>query len=496
MGFLFGAASSGFQVEGGYNNGKGLRNNWYYWEKLPFIAKSKKAVDFWNRYEEDFDLAQNAGLNAFRLSLESTRLYPEGRRSLLPKSIELDKHAVINYVKIIEALRKRNIEPIVTLHHFTHPLWLGIDFWLDDESPEIFSEMSEMSVNAISQGLCDIGVRPPMLYITINEPNAYAVLTYMLGIFPHKRIGGAYAGKAFSNMIKAHIRTRSRIKDLYIKEFGESPSLSFNNCCVNSYEADVMIIDALCAAASGIEKRDIADYLEERKIKYYIKLNKIPNSYPSSGWSGMIFERLARNKLEKNLNIRRMSSLIDNAYSHEDTIDFIAMDIYDPLLRNIPRLPARKRVFNGDLAPFAAHYEWEVSVEAFLAFSRIYSDQPNRQPLLIAENGMSTKWNPKGRPRLRVDGIGRDQFIERMLRACQWLRSDGCDLRGYIYWSLTDNYEWGSFTPRFGLHGIDYSDNLLRLVSDSAQINSSQTMRSMIEDSVASGIENDIQPLF
>jgi beta-glucosidase len=116
--FRFGVATAGFQIEGGYNGPAGEpRNNWYGWESAGRVEPSGIALDFWHRYEEQLDRVASIGCDSFRLSVEWARCEPaEGR---------FDEDAFSHYGTILDACHERGIEPLVTLHHFTHPHWLG-----------------------------------------------------------------------------------------------------------------------------------------------------------------------------------------------------------------------------------------------------------------------------------------------------------------------------------------------------------------------------------
>src|SRR4051812_37620662 len=113
-GFLWGAASSSHQVEGGNHN------NWSEWERVQGHIKdgsvSGRAVDFWNRYAEDFELLAKMGLNAYRFSVEWSRVEPEEGR--------FDEAVLEHYAQMVAELKRRGVTPMVTLHHFTNPLWL------------------------------------------------------------------------------------------------------------------------------------------------------------------------------------------------------------------------------------------------------------------------------------------------------------------------------------------------------------------------------------
>jgi beta-glucosidase len=165
--FLWGTATSAYQIEGGNTNA-----DWYRYERAPgtrAVEPCGDACDSWHRYEEDLDLVQDLGLNAFRFSIEWSRVEP--------RHGTFSTEAIDHYRNVIEACLTRNIVPVVTLHHFTLPLWVADEGGF--ESPEIVSWMADYA-RVISREYGDmIGVA-----CTINEPNIVAVYGYLYGIFP------------------------------------------------------------------------------------------------------------------------------------------------------------------------------------------------------------------------------------------------------------------------------------------------------------------------
>ena len=130
-GFLWGTATAAHQVEGGNTN-----NNWHAWEQAGRVYQRQThglACDWWNgRYEEDFDRAEALRNNAHRFSIEWSRIEPEEDR--------FDDRAIAHYADMIAALRARGLEPMVTLHHFTDPMWLSEQGgWLNTETPARFA---------------------------------------------------------------------------------------------------------------------------------------------------------------------------------------------------------------------------------------------------------------------------------------------------------------------------------------------------------------------
>lgn len=128
--FLWGSATSAYQTEGGNTN-----NQWYKWESEGGHIKDGsvcgKAADFYHLYERDLDLAKELGHNTFRFSVEWSRIEPrEG---------EWDAKEVEHYRNVLKAIRKRGLEPLITLHHFTNPLWMEAGGgWTDSRSVDLF----------------------------------------------------------------------------------------------------------------------------------------------------------------------------------------------------------------------------------------------------------------------------------------------------------------------------------------------------------------------
>src|SRR4030095_16375427 len=116
--FFWGVATSAYQAEGGYNGVGQARTHWAAAEEKDDVAVCGDAAGFWERYDDDFARCAAMGLNAFRLGLEWTRLWPE-------RAGQFDEHAVSHYADTLRSCRSHALEPVVTLHHFVHPAWLG-----------------------------------------------------------------------------------------------------------------------------------------------------------------------------------------------------------------------------------------------------------------------------------------------------------------------------------------------------------------------------------
>jgi len=137
--FLWGVATSGYQHEGGYNSPGQPLNNWYHAEAAGRVQKSGRTAEFWSRYPSDFDLCRGLGLNAFRLSLEWSRIQPT--TDPLSRTVpDFDRPALDKYADVLASCRQHGLEPVVTLFHFAHPSWLGPDPWLADATVGRFAD--------------------------------------------------------------------------------------------------------------------------------------------------------------------------------------------------------------------------------------------------------------------------------------------------------------------------------------------------------------------
>ncbi len=155
--FLWGSATSAYQVEGGNTNSD--------WEVL-FSPKAGLACDHYHRFEEDFDLAKSLNQNSHRLSIEWARIEPEKG--------QFNAQEVAHYRSVLQALKKRGIKPLVTLHHFTNPLWVfKRGGWKNRDTVSYFSSYVRFIVAQLSD-LCDF-------WITVNEPSIYAAEGYLAG---------------------------------------------------------------------------------------------------------------------------------------------------------------------------------------------------------------------------------------------------------------------------------------------------------------------------
>ena len=182
--FLWGTATSGHQTEG--NN---INSDWWKWEN----GISAKACDSYNRYEEDFNLAVQLNNNAVRIGVEWSRIEPtKGKFS---------QKELGHYKKVLRAAKSRNLKTFVTLHHFTSPKWVS---WTNKKTPEQFANYAGMCAKEFGD-LVDV-------YLTINEPQVYAMQSYLRGIWPPQKKNIFLSLLVQINFIRAHNKAYKIIK--------------------------------------------------------------------------------------------------------------------------------------------------------------------------------------------------------------------------------------------------------------------------------------------
>lgn len=479
--FLFGCANAPFQVEGGFNGHGEPLNNWVEYERSERVEASGDAIRWWTDYPEQIERARGMGLNAFRIGIEWARVQPETTmsRNVPP----FDQAAIEAYSDMIAAIMKAGMEPVVTLQHFTHPYWLGLDFWLEKERLDLYARYVEEVSLRVNRLLTDKhSLRPVRYWITINEPNGWAFITYALRVFPHRKSGLGSAYVALNNLIDAHCRAYDTLHRVYSENAWEAPSVSYNTIHFSPYGVDKIVTDLLNARRNGVARGDLADYLASGKAAWDAEVSKSPVVRKVS-----FLNRGAENLLDAMVSrvstTTRFESAIDAIYNSEfeQKLDYLAVDFYDPFPRNMIKAPnlqdIREKRFNFN----AEHWEWILNPVAMYHFLKAETINGDGLPVLIAENGMAHKVY-RGRVEQRRDAATCDVFLQAFVYEALRARKDGVPLIGYLYWSMVDNYEWGSYDPRFGLFTVDRSRTPARVSSvDSWGTNAAEAYRRIIQ---------------
>lgn len=192
-----GVATASTQIEGGENN-----SNWNYWYRKGMIkdgSNPARANDHYNLFRQDADLMAELNIQCYRMSIEWARLEPERGK--------YNEEAFNHYKEEISYLQSKGIEVLLTLYHFSHPMWFeNIGGFENSQSPEIFEGFVRKAVSELGENVDR--------YVTVNEPNVYATSAYYFGEFPPGKKSVRSAIKVMSNLAAAHIRAYKAIHEL------------------------------------------------------------------------------------------------------------------------------------------------------------------------------------------------------------------------------------------------------------------------------------------
>ena len=390
-GFLWGTASSAYQVEGGNTN-----NQWYLWEEEPGkIAEGGTcglACDWWNgRWREDFDRAAEGKQNALRFSIEWSRIQPAPDR--------WDEHALDCYIDMLRGLVQRGLFPLVTLHHFTDPIWVNeMGGWENDQVPELFAQYAEKVAIAIKSYV--------ITWTTINEPNVAAILGYLTADFPPAVNDLSRTLNVMTNFARGHALAYHKIKTVQ----------------------------------------------PEGRVG-------VPHAYRGffPHRSGSLLDRLAARLHHQTWNnffpimfrdgkVRLMGRSI-TVPEAKGTQDFLGLNYYTSDEVQFSLMAGRKGLFSRRTFPEGAALspnEMIASVPGDFFKAMEWALQ-FKVPVIVTENGTEDEQDDFRREYLV-------QHIHQLWRAVNF----NYPIKGYFYWSLVDNFEWEhGWTRRFGLWELE-----------------------------------------
>jgi beta-glucosidase len=207
--FLWGAATSAHQVEG--NN---IHNDWWLAEQSHTLREaSGGACRHYELYTQDFQIAKELNHNCHRFSIEWSRIEPEEGK--------FDLSAIEHYRQVIEDLKKQEIEPVVTLFHFTNPIWFSKKGgWTNPKLNRYFLRFVERIVKEFATQV--------KFWITINEPLVYSSHSYLLGAWPPKEHSLFKTAKVTLNLAGAHVLAYRIIHKIYQEKLLSKPMVSIS----------------------------------------------------------------------------------------------------------------------------------------------------------------------------------------------------------------------------------------------------------------------------
>ncbi len=418
--FVWGAASSSLQIEGGSSPDLRGESVWDSFCRKPDGVHEghtpQVACDHYRRYQEDVQIMADMKLKAYRLSINWPRVMREGAGAINQGGLEF-------YDRLIDALLERNIEPWVTLFHWEFPLALyHKGGWLNRDSAEWFGEYSTRVVERLSDRVTH--------WMTINEPQVYLQLGHVDGTHaPGIKLPLKEALLAGHNTLRAHGRCVQAIRAAARKQ----PTIGWAPVGHVSFPVteDPDEVEAARAATFAVKKTDLWN-------NTWFSDPVCFGCYPEDGLR--MYGTNAPSFPAGDMDLIRQP------------IDFYGVNIYSGGAVKADGTPAPVSSAPGR-ARNSMH--WNVAPEALRWGARFLWER-YRLPVVITENGMcNLDWVDSHGQVLdpqRIDYTRR--YLSELHRAIQ----DGADVRGYFHWSILDNFEWAEgYRERFGLVYVDYA---------------------------------------
>lgn len=390
---LWGVATSAYQIGGG------PESDWAQWEgEGKLRARHERCgagAGHEERWKEDFDLLPGLGANAYRFSVEWSRIEPSpGRFSETRLSEERRR---------IEYLRRLGIEPVVTLLHYTHPAWFWRFGWESPEGRRAFVDFAGRCAEAFGDLVS--------LYTILNEPLVFILGGYLEGSIPPGRKNFSVAARALEGLLGAYA------------------------------EAAAVLRDANPAARFGIA-HNMMSFAAERPSSFFDRrLAASVDRFYNRG----LLEAITSGRFDFHLPFAGRSRL--NVGGLATATDFVGVNYYS---RAHLRLPGWTRMageyrYRDPRARGLTDTGWEIHPTGLS--EAIRQAAGTGRPVIVTENGIATR-----------DDARRRDFLREHAVMIHHARRSGLDLEGYFHWSLLDNFEWlEGFSPRFGLYEVDYA---------------------------------------
>jgi beta-glucosidase len=417
--FLWGTATSAYQIEGAVNEDGRGRSIWDTFAHTPGKIEdhttADRANDHYHRYKEDVGLIKSLGVKAYRFSIAWPRVFPDGTGAPNPKGLDF-------YNRLVDQLLANGIEPYATLYHWDLPQALEdrVGGWRSSDTSKAFADYAGYVAERLSDRVKNI--------FTLNEAGRFLNFGYGWGIdAPGLKLPAAELNQARHHVVLAHglavlaIRAHARAGT----KVGPAENIA---ACVPAFDtpdnvrAAEMATRELNAGLLGV-------MLEGKYTDGFLE------------YSGKDAPKFTAEELK-----------IIGAKN-----DFVGLNIYAPQFY----IAASDQKPGWKVLPFPASFphmnsEWlRIGPEVIYWAPRLAAKVWNIDTLYISENGTSSadKLAPDG----QVYDLDRVSFLRNYLRQLQRATAEGLPVRGYFLWSLMDNFEWiFGLEKRFGLYHVDF----------------------------------------
>lgn len=424
--FLWGAATSAYQVEGSPLADGAGESIWHRFAHAPGNVLNGEhgdvAADHYHRYEEDVRLMDWLGLTSYRFSVSWSRILPQGRGTVNQKGLDF-------YERLVDLLLQCEIQPMVTLYHWDLPQALESEGgWLNPDVAQWFADYASALYSALDDRVS--------YWVTLNEPWVVADHGFRTGTLAPGKKSTADVPRVAHNLLRAHVYAARRYEDEGRHHLGI-----------------VVNLEPKHPATESPPDRQAAEREHGYQNQYFLDplfFGRYPETVPAL--------------FGKDWPDHATSEVVDLAMRP----DFVGVNYYtravlragdaDSLLRST-RVVQEGRVYT-DMG-------WEVCAGGLTEMLTWVAERYGAIPLFVTENGAA--FHDPDHADVPVADYQRAAYLEAHIRAVRKAIAAGVDVRGYYAWSLLDNFEWAhGYGKRFGIIHVDY-DSLERTPKESAR---------------------------
>jgi beta-glucosidase len=410
--FIWGAATSSFQIEGSPLADGAGKSNWYNWTKTPGRIENGQdadiAIDHYHQYKSDVALMKEMGLKSYRFSISWPRIIPE-RGKVNEKGLDF-------YRNLIKELKQAGITPNATLFHWEVPAWAEGE-WENRETAMAFKEYAEVVFKALGKDV--------PIFATMNEPNITAEIGYLQKFFPPGKENRQSYAKAAHHMNLAH--------GLAVQVYR---SLNLGG--------QIGWVVALCEWKTRDNHPEAVPYAKNMQALHN---GVFLDPLVGKGYPQFFYDFTGTQAADYEKDFKDIAQ----------PIDFLGINHYNP---NYAAYAPGSNIFDNDWGPTDGipinDLGWPVDPQSFYnILVSLWKDYGFKQ-MFVTENGYPTRESKHTTEELIADDV-RVHYYGTYLEQAHKAIQAGVPLKGYYAWSLFDNFEWCfGYDPRFGIIHVDF----------------------------------------